>query len=825
MSNTITSKLSYIFVSVTFLLIIATAPVLALNEADETGFDLVSPHGKPQEKPRIKSVSVEGNQAISTRAILEKIPFHAGDLFDRKKTNDIIRNLYRLGYFRNIQIVTDEVEPGAIDLIIIVTEKNRISGITFKGNSAVATDKLKTTLNTSHIKALDEEELANLAQQIKKLYREKGHHHSTVTGSLVPDDKGTFMAIFDINEGIKSGVKIVNFKGNDHIGDRFLRNLIFTREDWILGFMDQAGTYHPDAVARDKYMIEDMYQSNGYLAARVIDTQTKENEWGEIEITFVIKEGDLFCISDVSAPGNEVLSEEQLLWRIPIRKGQLYSKDLIRKTMEQLRTLWGEYGYIYADVQPDVRPDPVTKTVSVSFKTELGNKISVNRINIVGNQKTREKVIRREILFDEGDTLTTWLMDESKRRVELLGFFDQKDGVNWKIVKIDEDTADLDLVLNEIKTGRMQAKMGFGPGGQGDAQSTTERFSVNLEVFDTNFRGNGILYNMSGSWSQQDKIFNVGLGNRWLFDRPLYGGADFHMRSTTYEDFSLTDEAPTERTVGGGLNLGLRLERLWYAQMGLAGGYESIKYTPAFSKARIVSADPATQAAIQLTVDRTFQAGDLAWIAGSLSQDARNHPLYPTQGYAWTADAKIGIPNPHSPFGFAKLEIEADWFTPLIAQYGLALHINSYLGLVHILDRYSAPYRELFHIGGPATVRGFTYGQIGPSLVIPNGGSSSLGAEKAFTFSAELQFPITQDYNMRGVIFYDGGAGWDTPGAGAIPKGFLRNNNFDFRHAVGFGIRLTSPTPICLDWGFKLDPRKRRGESISEVHVSASQSF
>lgn len=810
---------------VTCIVMIANTPLFALSQVDKKSqFDSTSQNPSVQEKPLIRSILVEGNKAISTRAILEKVPFRSENLFDRRKTGDSIRSLYGLGYFRNIQIATDEVSPGVIDLIIMVTEKNRISGMEFTGNSTISTEKIKTALDSSHIKTLDKEELDNLGEQIKKLYREKGYHHATVTGALKPDAEGTFIAQFEVKEGTCSAIKIVNFKGNEHIADRFLRTKIFTREDWLLGFLDQSGTYHPDAIARDKYMIEDMYQSNGYLMARVVDTIIKENECGEIEVTFVINEGDLYCISNVSAPGNELLSEQQLLWRIPIRQGQLYSKDLIRKTMEQLRMLWGEYGYIYADVQPDVRPDPTTKTVSVSFSTDLGNRIAVNRINIVGNRKTREKVIRRELLFDEGDTLTTFAMEESKRRVEMLGFFDQKEGVNWKIIKIDEDTADLDLVLNEIKTGRMQFKMGFGPGGQGDAQSTTERFSVNLELFDTNFGGNGILYNMSGSYSKQDKIFNMGIGNRWLFDRPLYGGADFHMRSTTYEDFFITIAPPTERTVGGGLNLGLRLERLWYAQMGLAGGYESIKYASA-NIARQVSADPNVQAAMQLTVDRSFQPGDLAWLGASLSQDARNHPMYPTQGYAWTVDTKIGIPNPRSPFGFAKLEAEADWFTPIIQQYGLALHINSYLGVVHLLSGYTAPYRELFHIGGPATVRGFTYGQIGPSLALPNSPNSSLGAKNAFTFSAELQFPITEDYNMRGVVFYDGGAGWQTPDASAIPAGFLRNNNFDFRHAIGFGIRLTSPTPICLDWGFKLDPRKRRGESVSEFHMSASQSF
>lgn len=772
---------------------------------------------KFDEKPIIRDISVEGNQAVSSRAILDKVPFRSGDPFDRKKTKTIIRAVYRLGYFKNIQVITDDVEPGVVDLIIAVTEKNRMSGVSFEGNRAIAKEKINEALDTTRIKSLDEEELHNLEQKIEKLYRDKGYHHTRITGSFKPDDEGTSVAHFVIDEGRTSGVKIVNFKGNEHITDRFLRTKIFTREDWILGFLDRAGFYHPDAVMRDKYVIEDIYQSQGYLSARVTDTIVNEDDNGCIEVTFVISEGDLYCISSVSAPGNEILTEEQLLWRIPIRPGQLYSKDLIRKTMEQLRMLWGSFGYIYADVQPQIRPNEKDKTVDLTFTTDLGNCITVNRINIVGNKKTRDSVIRREILFNEGDLLTTWLMEESKRRVELLGFFDQKDGVNWKIIKQDEETADLELVLNEVKTGRLNFKMGFGP--QGDVKSTTERFSIGLEVMDTNFRGSGILYNFSGSYSRQDKIFIASLGNRWLFDRPIYGGAEVHLRSTTYEDFQLTLEPPLEHTMGGSANIGFRSERLWNVQVGLAGGFDHIHYVNKLIT-RNSSSDPAIQKAFEATVLRSFQSGDLAWVGGIFSQDTRNHPIYPTQGYTWSFDNKIGIPYINHGFGFTKTEFDGNWYTPIIPAYGLALHIHSFLGLIHIFPNQVAPYRELYHIGGPATVRGFKFGQIGPSI-----GNSSLGATKAFTISTELQFPITEDYNMRGVIFYDGGAGWDTPDAGCFGQNLLKNNNFDYRHAIGFGLRMTSPTPICLDWGFKLDPRRKLGEQLSEIHISASSSF
>lgn len=793
----------------------AVAPAVDqnLDDLDLVPAAIATQQGNDQVlKPLIRNVVVEGNKAVTTRSILEKLPFKKNDFFDKKKTSKAIRAIYSLGYFKNIQIVTEDIEPGVIDLIIIVTEKNRISGITYSGNTVLTKEKLNTALDSAQIKTLDLEELKNIEQQIKKAYQEKNYHHVQVTGELQPDDKNTFIAHFKIIEGAYSRVKIVNFKGNNNLSDRFLRTKMITREDWILGFMDRSGMYHPDALLRDKYVIEDTYQSNGFLAARVVDTLMNENEYGEIEVTFVINEGDLYTISTVNAVGNELLTEQQLLQYIPIWPGQLYSKDAIRKTMEQLRILWGSFGYIYADVQPSIRPNEKNKTVAITFNTDLGNQITVNHINIVGNQKTRDNVIRRELLFNEGELLTTYLMDESKRRVEMLGFFDQKDGVNWKVIKLDEETADLELVLKEVKTGRAQMKLGFGPGDSSDAASTTERFSVGLEIMDTNFRGSGILYNMSGTYSRQDRLLNLALANRWLFDRPLVGGANFYTRSTTYEDFNQTVNPPVEKTMGINGNLGFRIEKLWYTQFAVSGGYERIRYDQEIQQAR----NPVLQASI----NRSFQQGDLAWIGGMLSQDNRNHPVYPNDGYNWTFDTKCGIPHSEKSYGFAKVEFDGNWFTPLIQRYGLALRLHGFFGFIHVIDHYRIPYRDLYHIGGPATVRGFKYGQIGPTMQ-----GSSLGATKAMTVTAELQFPITEDYNMRGVLFYEGGAGWDTPDAYDIPKGYLRNNNFDFRHAIGFGVRLTSPTPICFDWGFKLDPRKRKGESLSEIHISATQSF
>ena len=177
-------RISFSLVASVTLLFILANNCNAMGGQDSIDIVPTATAHKIAEKPTIRKILVEGNQAITTRAILEKIPFKPGDLFDRKKTKNIIRSIYRLGYFKNIQVITDDVQPGVIDLILAVVEKNRISGLTFEGNSAISEEKITTALDTSHIKTLDEEELRNLEQKIEKQYKEKGYHHTTIQGTL-----------------------------------------------------------------------------------------------------------------------------------------------------------------------------------------------------------------------------------------------------------------------------------------------------------------------------------------------------------------------------------------------------------------------------------------------------------------------------------------------------------------------------------------------------------------------------------------------------------------------------------------------------------------
>lgn len=769
-------------------------------------------------RPTINEVRVENNEIVSAEAILAKVPYRAGELFDRRATTETTQDLYRLGYFSNVQIITNKINDSLIDIIINVVEKKKLCNMHVKGNSAFTTEKLLKEIEAEKVKTLDESDVYAVIARIKKAYRDKkGRHHVQVTSSLKPtiDDKSVDLYL-NIDEGVQSYIRKVQFTGLKCISPRAVRARIFTRESWPLGFMDRAGTYHPDAILQDRYLIENFLQSNGFLMGRVTDVKVDEHKEGAVDVTFVIDEGDIYTVNKVSAEGNDILSEAQLLAQILIRPGQLYSKDAIRSAMEQLRNVWGEYGYIYADVQPSIRPNADKKTVEISFFSDLGNCIRVNRIDILGNYKTLRKVIQRELLFDENEILTTRLMDESKRRVQLLGFFEQRNGVEWRMIKTDDEHVDLELLVQEAKTGRLSGEIGFG--GQLDIYSPTSSLSVRLNISDTNFLGTGTRYAFVGSYSRQDKSIDCMIGNNWLFDKPISGAMQGFGRQIVYEDFKLTQNEPVERSVGGTGRTGFRIDRFHFALAELALGYERISYLTD-NRARKVP-DPAVETALQAQINRTLQPGKLLWFGASIQQDFRDHPTYPTNGYMWILNSKFGIPHGHDCFGFVRFTFDYHWYTTLIEQYGLVFHFHTFLGGMGSITNHSIPYRELFHIGGPATVRGFTYGQIGPMFL-----DSSLGGTRALVINAELQFPISADGNIRGLVFYDGGASWNTPDAASIPNGLLRNNTFEYRHAVGIGVSIERPTPIKLEWGFKLDRKKRRGERLDEVHIGMSQQF
>lgn len=769
----------------------------------------------------IGSIVVQGNVSVPTYTILSKIPYRIGDTLRSSKTRLAIKNIYALGMVSCVQIAADQDAEGRIILIVMVTEKQPISRIVLQGTYALTSKFITKKLDLPSIVALDEGDFYSLEQRIKKLYGEKNYHHVVCKTSFQDAADGTKEVCIMIEEGKPTHIRRVIIEGNSVVSAAQIKKILVTRENWLFGFLDHSGSYQQGMLEYDRHMIEEFYQNSGYIAVQVAEPiVTPVPNSYDIDVTFVIEEGEQYRVGAVTAQEHKLLSEAEQLAAIPLRPGQIFSRDAVQASLENLRMLVGEYGYINADISPHVMPDPEKREVAIDFVTSLGATMSLHKITLVGNNRTDDSVIRRNITLNEGELITTQQMEISKNRVLALGFFEPRSGAHWNIIRRDDQSVDLDLILKEIKTGSFMLNLGVN-GDAADGTAPWKKVKVALGAQNTNWFGRGIQGNVSASYAADQTGIDLTIADPWLLDRPIYGSLTaYHHRSSTEDKF--TPDAPPELSTALFARVGLTIEQLDNVSVTGDVGFENICF-PALKPEILTALDTQGPVIKQLTL-RKRQSGNIVIIGCSAIQDVRNHPVYPTDGYLLNGTLKVAVPHTQAPqsFSFFKGEFDGQWYAPVINEYDLVFRLHLFAGVIKPIHCYSVPFRELYNVGGPTTVRGFTFGQIGPTF---NG--TLLGATHSVVVNAELLFPIKLDASIRGVLFYDGGSGWGTSNADLIPaaeRDRLRDA-FDYRHAIGFGIRLTNPMPISVDVGFKLDRRKRLGESLSEVHFNMTRSF
>ena len=818
------------------------------------------------EKPRtIKDIVVTGNKLVPTNAILDRVPYKKSELFDPLLSGTAIRNLYNLKRFRNIQIFVECVSPDELIVYIEVEEKKPLKDLIIVGNKQIASKEINKALNTSELSMIDPEELSIFAGIIKKTYADKGYHRTEVIPEIVIDDENRATVTLTIQEKKKAIVKRIQFTGNHSITAKKLRNAMLTHEDWLLGLMDKSGTFLAAMLEGDRYMIEQLYQNSGYMNAKVVEIDVAmAPKTDDLTLTYDIQEGDKYTIKTVKVSGNnETLSDEFLTSILPLRPGNTYSRTALIDSIKTLENVWGDFGYLYAHIEPSIEPNDDEKTVDISFFCDIGNPITLDALIIKGNHKTRDRVIRRRISLQEGALITNSAMESSKERIEALGYFDQKDGVSWKTVRTSEKSAELELQVKEVKTGNAHIKLGFGGNPQtnrtqdetkkspdddrSDSSTTNSNIILNglkaeISASDTNLFGSGIRTALTAILSSNEKTGTFNITQPWLFNKPIYGSLDVYYKRISYDQLSLTPVV-NERQAGGIGTTGIVINsrhkhfndtflRASFAVDSVSYGKDNIEGTnknrvlhaaipPLFLDPNNVRRQRATDTYTALLA-KIFTPGYFFTLAGNIGRDQRNHPIHPSRGLSWLGRSILGFPALDNKIGFYKCDLDINWFTPLINERDLVLRLHFYAGFIHKFKNHVVPYRELLHVGGPSSVRGWLWGQIGPQFEVIESSRSirqdSIGASRAAYLNAELIFPVTRDFNFKGVVFYDGGTGWKNPFTNSVPdlNEFVVNQHFHYRHAVGFGIRILNPMPIRVDWGFKLDPHKN--ESPYEVH-------
>lgn len=796
----------------------------------------------------IEEIIVSGNRKINEKSIISKLLFKEGDSLKllSKKSSDSLKRVAFMGYFSegSLKLKTQAGSSSdKVKVVIELDEKKLLSGYEFEGNTNVGVKKLRNSLELDSVVAVDADDIERMCRQIEKVYRKENYLAAKASGTLVADGPESVKILFSIEEGQKTKVLRVKFVGCKKILERKLRDVLATREDWILSAVDGAGKYDKDMVERDKHVIEQFYQDHGYLNVAVPEVKIeKASNNKDLEITFYIEEGELYTVSSIGVPYDSEFNAELTEQAILIKEGQPYSLSALKDSMSRLEYVFGESGYIFLTVYPEIIPDHKTCTVKVNFNVEKGNRYKINDIEITGNKVTRDFVIRRELLIHEGMPAVKRLMDRSRERVEYLDYF-ERGSVDWKIHKIDDEKVNLELIVKEKKNGQASVSLNYDQNTGG--KSTP---AVVFDAHKRNFKGIG--WDVGGGLQIGEgaiKLAFLDFENPYLFDRDVTFGCRSYVSRVDFDCFD-----PTEETIGAVTSVGFGLNTFGQ-RLRFTGevGLESVDYKiPSndhiFDKSGNFIGGLSTLASSENMAFRRykndfFTGGDYAWFGGKVSLDNLNYRVNPTKGWSLELRDKVALSGfgssgstdsrieGHSMF---KLELDAAFYWPIIDKSDrLVFSVKSRLGIAEpLFDSRKMPiiHKELFKVGGVHSMRGFRWGEAGPlfktdkdSWPIP------IGAKRMFVTNFELSTPLCGGANAPiGFLFYDLGAGWNAQRINLTSNevdSYVVNDKFSLRHAVGVGVKFSAPYPIRIDYGYKLN--RRGGEAASDLSISMNVPF
>ncbi|MEE9193647.1 MAG: outer membrane protein assembly factor BamA, partial [Thermodesulfobacteriota bacterium] len=483
----------------------------------------------------ISEITVSGNKRVETELIDLNIKTKPGDIYNLEKLRDDLKNIYRLGYFENVYLETEE-ENGKIHVFFVLDEKPVIIDLRLSGNDKVKEKDLNTVLTIREGEIIDLKKVDTSLDGIRNLYSQKGFVGTKVDYEIEPEGDGTVTLTYNISEGKTAYIKKVTFVGNDNIPAKEIKSRIYSRPKTRLSFITKKGLYNVEEIERDRDRIRGVYLDNGYLDAKISspEIQYLEDKKG-YGITFKIEEGPQYSIETVSFEGDFVEQPETLENVLQLKPGDVFSSSKLSGDIERLTTFFGDQGFAFANVAPFFALNREELLVSINYKIERGNEVYVRYIDIVGNIHTRDQVIRREIYQQEQSLYNATKIDAIRPRVTRLGFFENDVQVNQDRVEGTEDLIDVLVKVKEKSTGFFSVAGGFSSVetfifagqiqesnlfGYGkrltlDAQIGGVTQTVSLNYSDPNFRGSDYTFDIIAFFN--DREFRD-------FDRKAWGG-------------------------------------------------------------------------------------------------------------------------------------------------------------------------------------------------------------------------------------------------------------------------------------------------------------
>ncbi len=754
-----------------FAIVINLAFVFSVNAQE-------SPSGVSQKSedlggalPLVNAIEVKGLKRIEEGAIKAKITQKIGEPLSKEKTAEDIKNIYKMGYFDDVKIDMETFE-GGIKLIYVVKEKPTIIKVEFQGNKELSDDKLREKIAISPGSIADITLIQDNASRIQSLYEEEGYWAATVVPVVNKVTENEVTLTYQITEGEKVRIKKINIIGNKAISSGKIKGVMKTSEWAIYSFLTSSGYYKKETMNKDIEAIKDLYFNSGYIKAIVADPEIRltPDRKGMI-IDIQVSEGDQYKVSGIEITGNKAFLEAELRKKITLKTGNVFSKEAVKKDITAITDLYTQNGYAMANVFPDIVPDEERKEVKVTYKIEEGEIFRIGRIEISGNIKTRDKVIRREVRLDEGDKFNSALLKRSYERINNLNFFESVELIPRP--RYEERLLDIDIKVKERPTGFLSVGGGY---------SSVDKLIGVVDITQGNLFGKGQYLKLKGELGGKSSFYELSFRDPWFMDKPISFNTDIYKTTREYVDYK-------RRATGFGFGFGKSLDEYWGA---------SISYN--IEKVTIYDVAEGASDIIKDQIGTRVTSS----ITPSIVRDSRDNFIDPSRGSRnslYVTFAGIGGTN-----AFIKGVADSAWFFPVGST---TISVRGRFGYATGIFGKELPLYERFYVGSIYTIRGLGFGEAGPR----DDKGSVIGGTKELIFNLEYIFPIFSELRLKGVVFADAGNSYDQD----EPIGALR-------YTSGFGIRWISPIgPIRIEWGYNIN--KKPGEGSSKLEFTFGTFF
>src|SRR5712664_4094540 len=804
----------------------------------------------------VSSIQVEGNRRVEVETIRSYFKPGPGGRLDQGQIDDGLKALIETGLFQDVRI-----NQAGGRLVVTVVENPVIGRIAFEGNKKVKDEQLSAEIQSKPRGTLSRPMVQSDAQRIAEIYRRSGRYDVRVNPEIIEQPNNRVDLVFTITEGGKTGVKSVEFVGNSAYSSYRLKDIIKTHESNLLSFLGGGDVYDPDRVEADRDLIRRFYLKHGYADVQVVAALTEyDPEKKGFLVTFKIEEGQQYRVATVNFESSiGTLNGNTLRSFSRVYVGSLYNAEALEKSVEEMQIEASRRGYAFAIVRPRGDRNFEAHTVSITFAIDEGPRTYIERINVRGNTRTRDYVIRREFDVSEGDAYNRALVDRAERRLKNLDFF--------KSVKItaepgsSSDRVVLIVDLEEKSTGDFSVSGGY---------STTDGALAEVSISERNFLGRGLFAKASVTYGQYARGYSLSLVEPYLLDYRVALGLDMFYREQLANSFISygTKTLGFSPRLGFGLreDLSLQLRYSIYQQEiqlpanlancnnNAANGLLAFNPSPAFAASQTPPIDLAATNGLgcyfdgeaSLPVRKELQAGKTltSAVGYSLNYNTLDNNKNPTDGLL--VDFKQDFAGVGGDVRYLKSAVDAKYYAPLVADIVGLIHVQA-----GILNSVGSDIRMLDHFQmGPNLVRGFAPNGIGPRDLNPFGTNDALGGTKYWGASAELQMPfwfLPKEVGLKGSVYADAGSLYDYKGPtswaqtgevnlpGCVPStrnpvsagtctGLVFDNGNVVRSSVGVGLIWASPFgPLRFDYAVPLT--KGPNDRVQQFKFGGGTSF